>query len=287
MSGRGELTDAAWERIGPLLPKRGGRGRPWRDHRQVVNGVLWRRRTGAPWRDLPERYGPWATLLEYLQIRYDAVRRVDWTVSVDSTINRAHQHSVGACKRRAADGGTLEDPGHSQMRQALGRSRGGLTTKIHLAVDGRGLPLSIVLTPGNINDATAFSQVLDNIRIPRAVTGRPRTTPARLLGDKAYSSWAIRHLLRRRGIAAAIPERRDQMANRRRRGDKGGRPPAFDKNIYRTRNVVERCFARLKQFRAIATRFDKLAERYRAGIVIAALVLWLREPAADYLSDRL
>lgn len=110
------------------------------------------------------------------------------------------------------------------------------------------------------------------------MTGRPRTTPARLLGDKAYSSWAIRHLLRRRGIAATIPERRDQMANRRRRGDQRGRPPAFDKNIYRTRNVVERCFTRLKQFRAIATRFDKLAERYRAGIVIGALILWLREP---------
>ncbi|MFD8997875.1 IS5 family transposase [Streptomyces abikoensis] len=295
MSGRGELTDAAWERSGPLWPKRGGRGRPWRDHRQVVNGVLWRLWTGAPWRDPPERYGPWqtvcerfarwevdgiwATLPEYLQVRDDAVGRVDWTVSVDSTINRAHQHSASALKRRAADGGTLEDPGSSQTRQALGRSRGGLTTKIHLAVDGRGLPLSIVLTPGNINDATACGQVLDSIRIPRTVTGRPRTTPARLLGDKAYSSWAIRHLLRRRGIAATIPEHRDQMANRRRRGDQGGRPPAFDKNIYRTRNVVERCFAaRLKQFRAIATRFDKLAERYRAGIVIGALILWLREP---------
>ncbi|KPC59209.1 transposase [Streptomyces chattanoogensis] len=255
--------------MGPLLPKRGGRGRPWRDHRQVVNGVLWRLRTGAPWRDLPERYGPWqtvyerfarwevdgiwATLLEHLQVCDDAVGRVDWTVSVDSTINRAHQHSAGARKRRAADGDTLEDPGHSQTRQAIGRSRGGLTTKVHLAVDGRGLPLSIVLTPGNVNDVTAFGQVLDSIRIPRAVTGRPP-------------------------IAATIPERRDQMANRRRRGDQGGRPPAFDRSIYPARKVVERCFARLKQFRAIATRFDKLADRYRAGIVIAALILWLREP---------
>lgn len=136
-----------------------------------------------------------------------------------------------------------------------------------------------MLTPGNVNDATAFGQVLDSIRIPRAVTGRPRTTPARVLGDKAYSSRAIRHLLRRRGIVATIPKRRDQMANRRRRGTHGGRPPAFDKDIYRNRNVVERCFARLKQFRAIAMRFDKLADRYRAGIVVAALVLWLREPA--------
>lgn len=100
-----------------------------------------------------------------------------------------------------------------------------------------------------------------------------------MLGDKAYSSRAIRHLLRRRGIAATIPERRDQVANRRRRGRRGGRPPAFDTEIYRDRNVVERCFARLKQFRAIATRFDKLADRYRAGVVLASMILWLRETA--------
>ncbi len=136
-----------------------------------------------------------------------------------------------------------------------------------------------MLTPGNVNDATAFADVLDWVRTPRVGTGRPRTTPDRVLGDKAYSSRAIRHLLRRRGIAATIPERRDQVANRRRRGRFGGRPPAFDREIYRDRNVVERCFARLKQFRAIATRFDKLSDRYRAGVVLASLILWLRETA--------
>lgn len=136
-----------------------------------------------------------------------------------------------------------------------------------------------MLTPGNVNDATAFADVLDGVRIPRVSTGRPRATPQRVLGDKAYSSRAIRQLLRRRGIAATIPERRDQLANRRRKGLWGGRPPAFDREIHRDRNVVERCFARLKQFRAIATRFDKLADRYRAGIVLASLILWLRETA--------
>ncbi|MET9369881.1 IS5 family transposase [Streptomyces griseoflavus] len=295
MSGRGELRDAAWGRIEPLLPKADGRGRPWRDHRQVVNGVLWRLRTGAPWRDLPERYGPWQTvyerfarweadgtwerLLEYVQVYDDAEGRVEWIVAVDSTINRAHQHAAGARKRGTRNGDELEDPARSQAHQALGRSRGGLITKVHLAVDGRGLPLSIVLTPGNVNDATAFADVLDGVRIPRVSTGRPRATPRRVLGDKAYSSRAIRQLLRRRGIAATIPERRDQLANRRRKGLWGGRPPAFDREIHRDRNVVERCFARLKQFRAIATRFDKLADRYRAGIVLASLILWLRETA--------
>ncbi len=136
-----------------------------------------------------------------------------------------------------------------------------------------------MLTPGNVNDATAFAGVLDGIRVPRAAAGRPRMTPEQVLGDKAYSSRSIRHLLRRRGIIATIPERRDQAANRRRGGSLGGRPPAFGRVAYRDRNVVERCFARLKQFRAIATRFDKLGARYRAGIVLASLILWLREPA--------
>jgi transposase len=118
--------------------------------------------------------------------------------------------------------------------------------------------------PGQVNDATAFRRVLDGSRFPRAATGRPRTAPDRILGDKAYSSRALRHLLRRRGIATTIPERRDRAANRRRRGALGDRPPAFDTAAYRDRNVVERCFARLKQFRAIATRFGILADRYHA-----------------------
>lgn len=83
-----------------------------------------------------------------------------------------------------------------------------------------------------------------------------------------------------------IPERADQKVNRLRRGQAGGRPPAFDRELYKARNVVERCFNRLKQFRAIATRFDKLAARYRAGVQLASLILWLREPSRDRLSDR-
>lgn len=148
---------------------------------------------------------------------------------------------------------------------------------MHLAVDGRGLPLAIVLTPGHAGDAPAFTEVLETIRVPRIGRGRPRTRPEHIVADKAYSSRAIRSWCRRRGIGVTIPERTDQVAGRRRRGSAGGRPPAFDREVYRGRNVVERCFNRLKQFRAIATRFDKLAARYRAGLHLAALILWLRE----------
>jgi transposase len=107
--------------------------------------------------------------------------------------------------------------------------------------------------------------------------GRPRRRPETVIADKAYSSRAIRSGLRRRSIRAIIPERADQVAGRRRRGSAGGRPPAFDSEQYKTRNVVERCFSRLKQFRAVATRFDKRAARYLAGLRIASLILWLRE----------
>lgn len=105
--------------------------------------------------------------------------------------------------------------------------------------------------------------------------GRPRTRPDRVIADKGYSSRAIRGWLRRRGIRATIPERRDQQAGRVRRGQAGGRPPAFDPIAYRRRNVVERCFQRFKQLRAIATRYDKTALSYRAMIDLATLTLWV------------
>jgi transposase len=161
---------------------------------------------------------------------------------------------------------------------AIGRSRGGTTTKIHLACDGHGRPLSVVLTGGNVNDCTMFEQVMDEIcipRHPRRRPGRPWRRPVRVLTDKGYSSRAIRAYLRRRGIAATIPERRDQQAGRLRRGSRGGRPPAFDPLIYRRRNVVERCFGRLKQYRAIATRYDKTAQSYQGMIDLATLLMWL------------
>lgn len=134
-----------------------------------------------------------------------------------------------------------------------------------------------MVTPGNVNDSTVFDAVMSSVRVPRSTTGRPRIRPTAVLADKAYSTRAIRSGLRGRGIRAVIPERADQIANRQRRGSAGGRPPAFDAEGYKARNVVERCFCRLKQFRAIATRFDKLADRYLAGLRLASLILWLRQ----------
>lgn len=125
-----------------------------------------------------------------------------------------------------------EPPDH-----ALGRSRGGLTTKIHGAADGRCRSLAICVTAGQVHDTTRFATVLAGIRVPRAGAGRPRTRPDRVIADKAYSSRANRTLLRRRKIGRTIPERSDQRANRRRRGRRGGRPCAFDRGTYRGRNT--------------------------------------------------
>jgi transposase len=133
----------------------------------------------------------------------------------------------------------------------------------------------MVLTAGNVNDCVMFIQVITGIRMPRPGAGRPWTRPSRVLADKAYSTRAIRTYLRHRGITATIPERRDQQANRRRRGRAGGRPPAFDPKIYKRRNVIERCFNRLKQYRAIATRYDKTALSYQGMIDLATLLIWL------------
>lgn len=107
---------------------------------------------------------------------------------------------------------------------------------------------------------------MNRIRAPRPV-GRPRITPDVVLADKAYSSRAIRHL-RRRGIRAVIPQPADRAANRKRRGRLGGRPPAFDREAYRQRNTVERCINKLKQWRGLATRYDKTATTYLAAVFV-------------------
>ncbi|MEU5068895.1 IS5 family transposase [Streptomyces virginiae] len=276
------LTDAQWARIEPLLPdrmpRRGGR---WRDHRQMIDAIAFKYRTGIPWPDLPPEFGSWkgaynrlrswaidgtwGRVFAALLAQADAEEDVSWVVSVDSTVVRAHQHAAGA---RQEGPQQASPPDH-----ALGRSRGGLTTKIHLAADGNCRPLAFVLTPGQAGDAPAFTKVMTGIRVARP-RGRPRTRPTMVLADKAYSSRAIREHLRKRGIRAVIPQPADQVANPKRLGCRGGRPPAFGKAAYKQRNTVERCINKLKQWRGLATRYDKTTTVYQAALHLAAIHIW-------------
>jgi transposase len=225
---RAELTDAQWERLLPFLPPQRPRtGRPARDHRTILSAILWVLRTGAPWRDLPERFGPWATawsrfrrwtaagvwarILGVLQRDADAAGHLDWAIHyVDGTVVRAHQHAAGA------QGG--------QAHEALGCSRGGFSSKVHLRAEGG--------------------------------------------GKRGYSYPTVRRLLARRHIQAVIPHRRDQRPDDRRHA-------ALDRVAYRERNRVERLVNRLKQYRRVATRYDKRAVHYLAMVTLAAVLMWL------------
>ncbi|CAL9664860.1 hypothetical protein SUDANB2_07168 [Streptomyces sp. enrichment culture] len=196
--GPGDLTDAEWERLRPFLPVSNGRRGRWRDHQQVIDGILHRVRTGVQWRDLPERFGLWKTvyerhrllsaagawerLLQQVQAAADEAGEVDWDVSVDSTIVRAHQHAAGAR--------TAPSPAPASK---------------------------VVLTPGQRADCTQFKPVLEKIRVPRVGPGRPRKKPDSLAADRAYSNRPCREYLRRRGIRHSI-QRRPKA-----------RPPAYAK----------------------------------------------------------
>lgn len=278
--GRYELTDEQYALIAPELPINDGKiGRPWDPHRSIINGILWRLHTGAPWPDIPERYGKWKTIydrytwwrrngtweriLKALQAKLDAQGNIDWEQwSLDGTIVRAHRVAAGAPKQ-GPDG--VQEP----HNHALGRSVGGFSTKIHLLSDSNGVPLDACLTPGQTQESTQVETVMEQVAIPRA-NGRLRRRPRRLSADRGYDAQRIRHWLRMHGIQPIIPPRRRTGKRKR------GRPVSYDRVLYRRRSTIEQCVGWLKECRAVATRYEKLALNYLGLVKLAFIERYLR-----------
>ncbi|WP_139479453.1 IS5 family transposase [Bradyrhizobium ivorense] len=245
------LSDAAWERMAPLIIGRPDqKGSTGRDNRMFVEGVLWIVRTGAPWRDLPEAFGDWNSVFRRFS-RWSAKGvwcRIFEAMSddpdfeyliVDSTIVRAHQHAAGA-KKGSED-------------QAIGRSRGGLSTKIHMAVRGLGCPVRFTITAGQKGDAPQAAELIEGL--PAEV----------VMGDTAYDADHLRQAIAAKGALAVIPNNPSRALKH-----------PLDKYLYAQRHLVECCLSKLKQFRRVATRFEKTARNYRAVVTLAAIILWLR-----------
>src|SRR5947209_2737621 len=250
MSDNFRLSDAQWAAIAPLLPMV-HTGPVRQDDRRIISGILHHLREGCRWRALPAEYGPYTTVFN----RYNRwSKRGLWqgifgalascaeppsVMMIDSTAVRAHR-----CGERRKRG---------ERDQAIGRSRGGRTTKIHVLIDQAGRPLAFRLTGGNIADITVAAPLLEGAAVS-----------AWLIGDKGYDADHLRALLDRRGTIAVIPNK----SNRK-------RIFPFDPERYKWRNVIERTNCRLKDFRAIATRYDKLARNFLAGLcLVSALLYW-------------
>lgn len=242
------LSDELWSKLEKILLQESVYHK--RDLRMVVEGMLYRMRVGCPWRDLPQAFGRWNRIYKrfnawsaagkWLKVFKALVIEPDleW-VFLDGSYAKAHQHSAGAA------GGTEE---------AVGKSRAGNTSKIHLAVDAYGLPIEFEITGGCINDCTAAPALID--KLPAVGT---------VVADKGYDSERIREKVQSNGSRIVIPRKRNSV--------KGNAD--LDRGLYRYRHLVENAFARLKHYRAVASRFDKLKRNYESTIAMACSVLWL------------
>ena len=256
MRHRHAISDEDWDRVKDLLPGRAGLpGATAKDNRLFVDAVLWIGKTGAPWRDLPERFGNWNNVWR----RFDRWSRkgvwrevfealqdpdLEWLI-LDSTIVRAHPHAAGAKKGGDGHGG--------QDEQALGRSRGGFGTKIHAGVSGLGLPARLILSAGQEADVTQAGPLLEGLLIEVVI------------GDKGYDSDEVVETIEAKGAEAVIPPRRNRKE-----------PRSYDAERYKDRNLAERFGHKIKQFRRVATRYEKTARNFLAFVQVAAIMVLLR-----------
>ncbi|WP_373996223.1 IS5 family transposase [Streptomyces sp. 6-11-2] len=210
---RGDLTGTQWARLESVLPKGRKPGRPpiW-TRRQLIDGIRFRTRTGVPWRDVPERYGPWARVYDLFRrwLRDGTWQRIFAELQAHRPTPRSSSPGTSTAMppcagpistppERGKRGLQKESPGGITIEpddHGLGRSRGGLTTKLHLAVEQGQRPMSIVITTGQHGDSRQFEPVLEKVHVARLGSGRPRTRPDRVRADTAYVSRENRAYLR-------------------------------------------------------------------------------------------
>ncbi len=242
------LNNEKWSKFRDIMTKNKIYDKP--NLRLMVEGILYRMRTGCPWRDLPKEFGKWNSIYAKFN-RWSARGKIkkifkslikepdlEWEF-IDGSFVKAHQHSAGAA---------------SGQKEAIGKSKGGNTTKIHMAVDGFGLPIEFILTGGQVHDCKAAPDLLARLPVSEFI-----------VADKGYDSETLRGVIRKRPSTPVIPRKSNSTI-----GNKD-----MDWHLYKYRHLVENIFARLKHFRAIATRYDKLKRNFEAMLALARAFLWL------------
>ena len=242
------LTDESWSKLRKIMSQFQIYDKP--NLKSDVEGMLYRMRVGCPWRDLPESFGKWNSIYQkfnrwssnhkLLQIFQSLVHEPDleWEF-IDGSIVKAHQHSTGAA---------------TEDNEAIGKSRGGNTTKIHMAVDAYGLPVGFILTGGEVHDCKAAPELLGVL--PHAEY---------VVADKGYDSEELRELIRKQSSIPIIPRKSNSKTGNE----------SMDWCLYKYRHLVENIFARIKHFRSIATRYDKLQRNYGSMLAMACSITWL------------
>ena len=248
--GRYSVSIVQWEFIEPFLPPSKFGGRPALNPRTVFNAILWILCSGAAWRDLPKEYGNWNSIYhkfrswieagvfeKILKSLIDDCREY-YLVEIDSTFCKVHQHAAGVRKVLG--------------NQDIGISRGGKTTKIHALVNENFQLLKILLSGGQIHDSEVAIKLFEDLNIE----GK------NILGDKAYGSKEFRVLIAEHNATACIPDKSNAVEIH-----------DFDKDLYKARNIIERFFSRIKNFRHIATRYDKLSICFLNFVLLAAVMI--------------
>ena len=242
---RYELTKEQWERVKLLLPpeEKGKRGRPRKDNRIMLNGMLWIAQSGAQWRELPEAYGPWQSVYaRFAKWRDDGtLKKVFRALSEDAYTENLSMDSTCIKVHETANGGEKRE------NKAVGRTRGGLNTKLHAIVDSLGNPVEFLLSAGNDHDCVHAVELLETVEI----------SGSNVLADRAYGAQGIREYISR----DAPPQ------------SNISKPWSVDWHLYKERHLIECFFQKIKWFRRIATRYHKLDASFLAFVYLASIAI--------------